>query len=190
MNLDHDYHPPTDERELNPCQACGRRLYFKGSKSKASSSTASTSIDKRVVADNGSQVNTLDHSTINSNTSITMVDSASIQAGLDLGIAALASNFDVTKNSNDNSQKTLSEALGFAGDALGDVSDFAGEALYQAIDFVQTSNAASTASQSDALNKAMDAFDKATSSADGNQSLVRTGLIVVGVVGAAMLLKR
>lgn len=207
MNLELEYYAPTDERELNPCRPGGRRLYFKGSKSSASSSTASTAIDKRAVADNQSLVNSLDHSNVTSgapilnlttsggknttaNTSITMVDSTSIKAGLDLGLKALQSNFDITKSSNENSQKTFAEALGFAGDTLGEVRDFAGDVLSSALGFVQTSNAASTASQTDAVTKAMAAFDKASASADGNQALVKTGLIVVGVVGAAMLLKR
>lgn len=196
MNLDHEYFAPTDERELNPCQVGGRRLYFKGSKSSASSATTSTAIDKRAVADNQSLVNSLDHSNMtsgapilnlttsggkntNSNTSITMVDSTSIKAGLDLGMAALSSNFDVTKTSNENSQKTFSDALGFVGETLSGVRDL-----------VVDVNAKSSASQSDAVAKAMTAFDKATDSAEGNQALVKTGLIVVGVVGAAMLMRR
>lgn len=207
MNLDHDYFSPTDERELNPCQPGGRRLYFKGSKSSASSSTASTAIDKRAVADNGSLVNSLDHSNVTgsapifnlannqgknsgSNTSITLVDSTSIQAGLELGLKALQGNFDVTKNSNENSQKTFADALGFADDTMSGALGFVGETLAGVRDFVLDSNAKTQAAQSSALTEALGAFETATESADGNQALVKTGLIVVGVVGAALLLKR
>lgn len=171
-----DYVPPTDDRELNPCRVGGGRLLFKGgSSSSAATSSSSQPTDKRVVADNQAQVASIDRSTVagnapaivisgnsgknaSSSTVIQMVDSQTVAAGR----AIAADAFDLTRTSNENSLKSISAALGFAD-----------QTMKGAMDLANASLSAAETSRSAVIEQA-----------DGTQALVKTGLVVAGIVAA------
>lgn len=123
------------------------------SSSSAQTTTTTVSTDKRVVADNGAQVNSVD---VGGSANFQLIDAGAVQAGRDVSIAALASN-----STNVDHLLTTAEKLWSTQQA----------ALQSSQDLTKTLAAGANAAYADAANQS-----------SGNKQLILAAIATVGVV--------
>lgn len=171
------------------------------SESTTASTTSTVNKDQRLVADGGSMGLSGDGSSINSsstsNSYIQMVDSGTVDAGRQLGLAALASN-----NTNSDHMYAAAEALfGQLGKTIDHSMDLTAQLQQGSNDGLKaniglTSLLANNA-QSDLkagydlagklASGAASAYSDATAQATGNKSLIMVAIVVVGLAAVLIL---
>lgn len=135
------------------------------SRSKSSSSSTISNVDKRLVVDGGSIGISADNSTV------TLTDQGAIAHAFDFAKSSNVQAFDLAKSSNVQTAKGLAAVLGLASGALRLGDDSSKRSL-------------------DASREVKAAYDKAAEIASGNTTLIYAGLGVLGIGALAFAFMR
>jgi hypothetical protein len=168
-------------------EAIGAHGYRLGSSSKSSSSSSSSTAntDARGVADNGSLVLTGSSSSAFNNANITLTDHGVV----DMAAALIAQQQQENSTSFSNMLTTLgmghrdnAETLQLISDTFESVADSSISTLSHLVERAFDSADASAVLGREMVSLTNNAFNDATSQAQGNKNLVYVGLLIAGVV--------